>query len=134
MLKETPWDFAGNYEFDTDNGQKVILKYIDLNEVNQGSPLKGKIIIQANNEVLKPKGDFGGPPLKLEHQDLILIPKWNGSQQTILLFNPTIRSLKILSYQFDLIQFERVEGNTILIIDGSIYKSKQVRLRIGEDF
>ena len=56
VLNETPLDFQENFLFD-----KWEVSYIDLMEVNQGSPLVGSLSI--NGQVIIQEQGFGGPLL-----------------------------------------------------------------------
>ena len=126
ILNETPLDFQENFLFD-----KWEVSYLDLMEVNQGSPLVGSLSI--NGQVIIKEQGFGGPLLYFNRK--IYIPVFIR-RFWVVGFRLAILNLDDLSIEYiggieDLVYLKEIRGNRIYFyID--IYKSTEKNLSLYE--
>ena len=125
-LNETPLDFQEKFLFD--NWE---VSYLDLMEVNQGSPLVGRLSI--NGQVIIKEQGFGGPLLYFNRK--IYIPVFIR-RFCVVGFRLAILNLDDLSIEYiggieDLIYLKEIKGNRIYF-HTDIYKSTEKDLTLYE--
>ena len=126
ILNETPLDFQEKNIFD-----QWEVSYLDLMEVNQGSPLVGSLSI--NGQVIIKEQGFGGPLLYSNRK--IYIPVFIR-RFWVVGFRLAILNLDDLSIEYiggieDLVYLKEIRGNRIYFyID--IYKSTEKNLSLYE--
>lgn len=126
ILNETPLDFQENFLFD-----KWEVSYLDLMEVNQGSPLVGSLSI--NGQVIIKEQGFGGPLLYFNRK--IYIPVFIR-RFCLVGFRLAILNLDDLSIEYiggieDLVYLKEIRGNRIYFYT-DIYKSTEKNLSLYE--
>ena len=126
ILNETPLDFQENFLFD-----KWEVSYLDLMEVNQGSPLVGSLSI--NGQVIIKEQGFGGPLLYCNRK--IYIPVFIR-RFCVVGFRLAILSLDDLSIEYiggieDLVYLKEIKDNKIYFYT-DIYKSTEKNLTLYE--
>ena len=126
ILNETPLDFQENFLFD-----KWEVSYLDLMEVNQGSPLVGSLSI--NGQVIIKEQGFGGPLLYFNRK--IYIPVFIR-RFWVVGFRLAILNLDDLSIEYvggieDLVYLKEIRGNRIYFYT-DIYKSTEKNLSLYE--
>ena len=126
ILNETPLDFQENFLFD-----KWEVSYLDLMEVNQGSPLVGSLSI--NGQVITQEQGFGGPLLYFNRK--IYIPVFIR-RFLVVGFRLAILSLEDLSIEYiggieDLVYLKEIKDNRIYFYT-DIYKSTEKNLTLYE--
>lgn len=126
ILNETPLDFQENFLFD-----KWDVSYLDLMEVNQGSPLVGSLSI--NGQVIIKEQGFGGPLLYFNRK--IYIPVFIR-RFCVVGFRLAILNLDDLSIEYiggieDLVYLKEIRGNRIYFYT-DIYKSTEKNLTLYE--
>ena len=126
ILNETPLDFQGKFLFD-----KWEVSYLDLMEVNQGSPLVGSLSI--NGQVIIKEQGFGGPLLYFNRK--IYIPVFIR-RFCIVGFRLAILNLDDLSIEYiggieDLVYLKEIKDNRIYFYT-DIYKSTEKNLTLYE--
>ena len=126
ILNETPLDFQENFLFD-----KWEVSYLDLMEVNQGSPLVGSLSI--NGQVIIKEQGFGGPLLYSNRK--IYIPVFIR-RFCLVGFRLAILSLDDLSIEYiggieDLVYLKEIKDNRIYFYT-DIYKSTEKNLTLYE--
>ena len=126
ILNETPLDFQEKFLFD--NWE---VSYLDLMEVNQGSPLVGSLSI--NGQVIIKEQGFGGPLLYFNRK--IYIPVFIR-RFCVVGFRLAILNLDDLSIKYiggieDLIYLKEIKGNRIYFYT-DIYKSTEKKLTLYE--
>ena len=124
ILNETPLDFQGKFLFD-----KWEVSYLDLMEVNQGSPLVGSLSI--NGQVIIKEQGFGGPLLYFNRK--IYIPVFIR-RFCIVGFRLAILNLDDLSIEYiggieDLVYLKEIKDNRIYFYT-DIYKSTEKNLTL----
>ena len=126
ILNETPLDFQENFLFD-----KWEVSYLDLMEVNQGSPLVGSLSI--NGQVIIQEQDFGGPLLYFNRK--IIIPVFIR-RFCVVGFRLATLNLDNLSIGYiggieDLVYLKEIKDNRIYFYT-DIYKSTEKKLTLYE--
>ena len=126
ILDETPLDFQEKFLFD-----KWEVSYLDLMEVNQGSPLVGSLSI--NGQVIIQEQGFGGPLLYFNRK--IYIPVFIR-RFLVVGFRLAILNLDDLSIEYiggieDLVYLKEIKGNRIYFYT-DIYKSTEKNLTLYE--
>ena len=126
ILNETPLDFQERFLFD--NWE---VSYLDLMEVNQGSPLVGSLSI--NGQVIIKEQGFGGPLLYFNRK--IYIPVFIR-RFCVVGFRLAILNLDDLSIEYiggieDLVYLKEIKGNRIYFYT-DIYKSTEKNLTLYE--
>ena len=124
ILNETPLDFQEKFLFD-----EWEVSYLDLMEVNQGSPLVGSLSI--NGQVIIQEQGFGGPLLYFNRK--IYIPVFIR-RFCVVGFRLAILSLDDLSIEYiggieDLVYLKEIKGNRIYFYT-DIYKSTEKNLTL----
>ena len=126
IFLETPLDFQEKNFFD-----KWEVSYLDLMEVNQGSPLVGSLSI--NGQVFTQEQGFGGPLLYFNRK--IYIPVFIR-RFCVVGFRLAILSLDDLSIEYiggieDLVYLKEIKDNRIYFYT-DIYKSTEKNLTLYE--
>lgn len=126
ILNETPLDFQENFLFD-----KWEVSYLDLMEVNQGSPLVGSLSI--NGHVIIKEQGFGGPLLYSNRK--IYIPVFIR-RFCLVGFRLATLNLDDLSIEYiggieDLVYLKEIKDNRIYFYT-DIYKSTEKNLTLYE--
>ena len=126
ILNETPLDFQEKFLFD--NWE---VSYLDLMEVNQGSPLVGSLSI--NGQVIIKEQGFGGPLLYFNRK--IYIPVFIR-RFWVVGFRLAILNLDDLSIEYiggieDLVYLKEIKGNRIYFYT-DLYKSTEKNLTLYE--
>ena len=126
ILNETPLDFQENFLFD-----KWEVSYLDLMEVNQGSPLVGSLSI--NGQIITQGQGFGGPLLYFNRK--IYIPVFIR-RFCLVGFRLAILNLDDLSIEYiggieDLVYLKEIRDNRIYFYT-DIYKSTEKNLSLYE--
>ena len=126
ILNETPLDFQENFLFD-----KWEVSYLNLMEVNQGSPLVGSLSI--NGQVIIKEQGFGGPLLYSNRK--IYIPVFIR-RFWVVGFRLAILNLDDLSIEYiggmeDLVYLKEIKDNRIYFYT-DIYKSTEKNLTLYE--
>ena len=126
IFNETPLDFQEKFLFD--NWE---VSYLDLMEVNQGSPLVGSLSI--NGQVIIKEQGFGGPLLYFNRK--IYIPVFIR-RFWVVGFRLAILNLDDLSIEYiggieDLVYLKEIKGNRIYFYT-DIYKSTEKNLTLYE--
>ena len=126
ILNETPLDFQEKNFFD-----EWEVSYLDLMEVNQGSPLVGSLSI--NGQVIIKEQGFGGPLLYFNRK--IYIPVFIR-RFCVVGFRLATLNLDDLSIEYiggieDLIYLKEIKGNRIYFYT-DIYKSTEKNLTLYE--
>ena len=126
ILNETPLDFQEKNIFD-----KWEVSYLDLMEVNQGSPLVGSLAI--NGQVITQEQGFGGPLLYFNRK--IYIPVFIR-RFCVVGFRLATLNLDDLSIEYiggieDLVYLKEIKDNRIYFYT-DIYKSTEKNLTLYE--
>lgn len=126
ILNETPLDFQEKNIFD-----KWDVSYLDLMEVNQGSPLVGSLSI--NGQVITREQGFGGPLLYFNRK--IYIPVFIR-RFCVIGFRLATLNLDDLSIEYiggieDLVYLKEIKDNRIYFYT-DIYKSTEKNLTLYE--
>lgn len=126
ILNETPLEFQEKNFFD-----EWEVSYLDLMEVNQGSPLVGSLSI--NGQVITQEQGFGGPLLYFNRK--IYIPVFIR-RFCLVGFRLAILSLDNLSIEYiggieDLVYLKEIKDNRIYFYT-DIYKSTEKNLTLYE--
>lgn len=126
IFNETPLDFQEKFLFD-----KWEVSYLNLMEVNQGSPLVGSLSI--NGQVIIKEQGFGGPLLYFNRK--IYIPVFIR-RFCVVGFRLATLNLDDLSIEYiggieDLIYLKEIKGNRIYFYT-DIYKSTEKNLTLYE--
>lgn len=126
IFLETPLDFQEKNIFD-----KWEVSYLDLMEVNQGSPLVGSLSI--NGQVITQEQGFGGPLLYFNRK--IYIPVFIR-RFCVVGFRLAILNLDDLSIEYiggieDLVYLKEIRDNRIYFYT-DIYKSTEKNLSLYE--
>ena len=126
IFNETPLDFQEKFLFD-----KWEVSYLDLMEVNQGSPLVGSLSI--NGQVIIKEQGFGGPLLYFNRK--IYIPVFIR-RFWVVGFRLAILNLDDLSIEYiggieDLVYLKEIKDNRIYFYT-DIYKSTEKNLTLYE--
>ena len=126
ILNETPLDFQEKNIFD-----QWEVSYLDLMEVNQGSPLVGSLSI--NGQVIIKEQGFGGPLLYSNRK--IYIPVFIR-RFWVVGFRLATLNLDDLSIEYiggieDLVYLKEIKGNRIYFYT-NIYKSTEKNLTLYE--
>lgn len=126
IFPETPLDFQEKFLFD-----EWEVSYLDLMEVNQGSPLVGSLSI--NGQVFTQEQGFGGPLLYFNRK--IYIPVFIR-RFCVVGFRLAILSLDDLSIEYiggieDLVYLKEIKDNRIYFYT-DIYKSTEKNLTLYE--
>ena len=123
IFNETPLDFQEKFLFD--NWE---VSYLDLMEVNQGSPLVGSLSI--NGRVIIKEQGFGGPLLYFNRK--IYIPVFIR-RFCVVGFRLAILNLDDLSIEYieDLVYLKEIKGNRIYFYT-DLYKSTEKNLTLYE--
>ena len=124
IFNETPLDFQEKFLFD--NWE---VSYLDLMEVNQGSPLVGSLSI--NGQVITQEQGFGGPLLYFNRK--IYIPVFIR-RFLVVGFRLAVLNLDDLSIEYiggieDLVYLKEIKGNRIYFYT-DIYKSTEKNLTL----
>lgn len=124
IFNETPLDFQEKFLFDNRE-----VSYLDLMEVNQGSPLVGSLSI--NGQVIIKEQGFGGPLLYFNRK--IYIPVFIR-RFCVVGFRLATLNLDDLSIEYiggieDLIYLKEIKGNRIYFYT-DIYKSTEKNLTL----
>ena len=125
ILNETPFEFQEKNFFD-----QWEVSYLDLMEVNQGSPLVGSLSI--NGQVIIQEQGFGGPLLYFNRK--IYIPVFIR-RFCVVGFRLAILSLDDLSIEYiggieDLVYLKEIKDNRIYFYT-DIYKSTEKNLTLN---
>ncbi len=126
ILNETPFEFQEKNFFD-----QWEVSYLDLMEVNQGSPLVGSLSI--NGQVIIQEQGFGGPLLYFNRK--IYIPVFIR-RFCVIGFRLAILNLDDLSIEYiggieDLVYLKEIRDNRIYFYT-DIYKSTEKNLSLYE--
>ena len=126
ILNETPLDFQEKFFFD-----EWEVSYLDLMEVNQGSPLVGSLSI--NGQFIIKEQGFGGPLLYFNRK--IYIPVFIR-RFCVVGFRLATLNLDDLSIEYiggieDLVYLKEIKGNRIYFYT-DIYKSTEKNLTLYE--
>lgn len=126
IFNETPLDFQEKFLFD--NWE---VSYLDLMEVNQGSPLVGSLSI--NGQVIIKEQGFGGPLLYFNRKIYIpvFIRRFCVVGFRLATLNVDDLSIEYIGDIEDLIYLKEIKGNRVYFyID--IYKSTEKNLALYE--
>ena len=126
IFNETPLDFQEKFLF-----ENWEVSYLDLMEVNQGSPLVGSLSI--NGQVIIKEQGFGGPLLYFNRK--IYVPVFIR-RFCVVGFRLATLNLDDLSIEYiggieDLIYLKEIKGNRIYFYT-DIYKSTEKNLTLYE--
>ena len=126
ILNETPLEFQEKFLFD-----EWEVSYLDLMEVNQGSPLVGSLSV--NGQVIIQEQGFGGPLLYFNRK--IYIPVFIR-RFWVVGFRLAILNLDGLSIEYiggieDLVYLKEIKDNRIYFYT-DIYKSTEKNLTLYE--
>ena len=126
ILNETPLDFQEKNFFD-----EWEVSYLDLMEVNQGSPLVGSLSI--NGQIIIKAQGFGGPLLYFNRK--IYIPVFIR-RFCVVGFRLAILNLDDLSIEYiggieDLVYLKEIKGNRIYFYT-DLYESTEKNLTLYE--
>lgn len=126
ILNETPLDFQEKFLFD--NWE---VSYLDLMEVNQGSPLVGSLSI--NGQVIIKEQGFGGPLLYFNRKIYIpvFIRRFCVVGFRLATLNVDDLSIEYIGDIEDLIYLKEIKGNRIYFYT-DIYKSTEKNLILYE--
>ena len=126
ILNETPLDFQEKFLFD--NWE---VSYLDLMEVNQGSPLVGSLSI--NGQVIIKEQGFGGPLLYFNRKIYIpvFIRRFCVVGFRLATLNVDDLSIEYIGDIEDLIYLKEIKGNRIYFYT-DIYKSTEKNLTLYE--
>ena len=126
ILNETPLDFQEKFLFD--NWE---VSYLDLMEVNQGSPLVGSLSI--NGQVIIKEQGFGGPLLYFNRKIYIpvFIRRFCVVGFRLATLNVDDLSIEYIGGIEDLIYLKEIKGNRIYFYT-DIYKSTEKNLTLYE--
>lgn len=126
ILNETPLDFQEKFLFDN---WEVL--YLDLMEVNQGSPLVGSLSI--NGQVIIKEQGFGGPLLYFNRKIYIpvFIRRFCVVGFRLATLNVDDLSIEYIGDIEDLIYLKEIKGNRIYFYT-DIYKSTEKNLTLYE--
>ena len=126
ILNETPLDFQEKFLFD--NWE---VSYLDLMEVNQGSPLVGSLSI--NGQVIIKEQGFGGPLLYFNRKIYIpvFIRRFCVVGFSLATLNVDDLSIEYIGDIEDLIYLKEIKGNRIYFYT-DIYKSTEKNLTLYE--
>ena len=124
ILNETPLDFQERFLFD--NWE---VSYLDLMEVNQGSPLVGSLSI--NGQVIIKEQGFGGPLLYFNRKIYIpvFIRRFCVVGFRLATLNLDDLSIKYIGGIEDLVYLKEIKGNRIYFYT-DIYKSTEKNLTL----
>ena len=124
ILNETPLNFQGKFLFD--NWE---VSYLDLMEVNQGSPLVGSLSI--NGQVIIKEQGFGGPLLYFNRKIYIpvFIRRFGVVGFRLATLNVDDLSIEYIGGIEDLIYLKEIKGNRIYFYT-DIYKSTEKNLTL----
>ena len=126
IFNETPLDFQEKFLFD--NWE---VSYLDLMEVNQGSPLVGSLYI--NGQVIIKEQGFGGPLLYFNRKIYIpvFIRRFCVVGFRLATLNVDDLSIEYIGDIEDLIYLKEIKGNRIYFYT-DIYKSTEKNLTLYE--
>ena len=126
IFNETPLDFQEKFLFD--NWE---VSYLDLMEVNQGSPLVGSLSI--NGQVIIKEQGFGGPLLYFNRKIYIpvFIRRFCVVGFRLATLNVDDLSIEYIGDIEDLIYLKEIKGNRIYFYT-DIYKSTEKNLALYE--
>ena len=126
IFNETPLDFQEKFLFD--NWE---VSYLDLMEVNQGSPLVGSLSI--NGQVIIKEQGFGGPLLYFNRKIHIpvFIRRFCVAGFRLATLNLDDLSIEYIGGIEDLIYLKAIKGNRIYFYT-DIYKSTEKNLTLYE--
>lgn len=126
IFNETPLDFQEKFLFD--NWE---VSYLDLMEVNQGSPLVGSLSI--NGQVIIKEQGFGGPLLYFNRKIYIpvFIRRFCVVGFRLATLNVDDLSIEYIGDIEDLIYLKEIKGNRIYFYT-DIYKSTEKNLTLYE--
>ena len=126
IFNETPLDFQEKFLFD--NWE---VSYLDLMEVNQGSPLVGSLSI--NGQVIIKEQGFGGPLLYFNRKIYIpvFIRRFCVVGFRLATLNVDDLSIEYIGDIEDLIYLKEIKGNRIYFYT-DIYKSTEKNLILYE--
>ena len=126
IFNETPLDFQEKFLFD--NWE---VSYLDLMEVNQGSPLVGSLSI--NGQVIIKEQGFGGPLLYFNRKIYIpvFIRRFCVVGFRLATLNVDDLSIEYIGGIEDLIYLKEIKGNRIYFYT-DIYKSTEKNLTLYE--
>ena len=126
ILNETPLDFQEKFLFD--NWE---VSYLDLMEVNQGSPLVGRLSI--NGQVIIKEQGVGGPLLYFNRKIYIpvFIRRFCVVGFRLATLNVDDLSIEYIGDIEDLIYLKEIKGNRIYFYT-DIYKSTEKNLTLYE--
>ena len=126
ILNETPLDFQEKFLFD--NWE---VSYLDLMEVNQGSPLVGSLSI--NGQVIIKEQGFGGPLLYFNRKIYIpvFIRRFCVVGFRLATLNVDDLSIEYIGDIEDLVYLKEIKGNRIYFYT-DIYKSTEKNLTLYE--
>lgn len=126
ILNETPLDFQEKFLFD--NWE---VSYLDLMEVNQGSPLVGSLSI--NGQVIIKEQGFGGPLLYFNRKIYIpvFIRRFCVVGFRLATLNVDDLSIEYIGDIEDSIYLKEIKGNRIYFYT-DIYKSTEKNLTLYE--
>lgn len=126
IFNETPLDFQEKFLFD--NWE---VSYLDLMEVNQGSPLVGSLSI--NGRVIIKEQGFGGPLLYFNRKIYIpvFIRRFCVVGFRLATLNVDDLSIEYIGDIEDLIYLKEIKGNRIYFYT-DIYKSTEKNLTLYE--
>ena len=126
IFNETPLDFQERFLFD--NWE---VSYLDLMEVNQGSPLVGSLSI--NGQVIIKEQGFGGPLLYFNRKIYIpvFIRRFCVVGFRLATLNVDDLSIEYIGDIEDLIYLKEIKGNRIYFYT-DIYKSTEKNLILYE--
>ena len=126
ILNETPLDFQEKFLFD--NWE---VSYLDLMEVNQGSPLVGNLSI--NGQVIIKEQGFGGPLLYFNRKIYtpVFIRRFCVVGFRLATLNLDDLSIEYIGGIEDLVYLKEIKGNRIYFYT-DIYKSTEKNLTLYE--
>ena len=126
IFNETPLDFQEKFLFD--NWE---VSYLDLMEVNQGSPLVGSLSI--NGQVIIKEQGFGGPLLYFNRKIYIpvFIRRFCVVGFRLATLNVDDLSIEYIGGIEDLVYLKEIRGNRIYFYT-DIYKSTEKNLTLYE--
>lgn len=126
IFNETPLDFQEKFLFD--NWE---VSYLDLMEVNQGSPLVGSLSI--NGQVIIKEQGFGGPLLYFNRKIYIpvFIRRFCVVGFRLATLNVDDLSIEYIGGIEDLVYLKEIKGNRVYFYT-DIYKSTEKNLALYE--
>ena len=126
-----PWDFPNENSNDLENDKKAILKYLNLNEIGMGAPLRGVCNLKINDKEVLIDKNCGGPTVWTRNGQKVAIPIWDksffrGPFQRIGIVDLKKQTLTKYKKKFSVLDLRSFSGNFILGFDSPIHRIKKL--------